>query len=182
MAPLLNIPVILVYQSLANKFYLENGLLIISGNLGSCTQNDFKACILHNEVHNITLLKIRTSKTDFTATQIKHKLHFSVCCLFTCSMYWSCSYHVTKAELNIQTSNTQSNGKRPRQLLGEVQYKGAKTSGKQTRRVLPCRHKSHTKTIAEYPNSEIFNRGMECCPIKCTPFCPKGKKAPFSGH
>lgn len=33
MVPLLNIPVILVYQSLANKFYLENVLLIISGNL-----------------------------------------------------------------------------------------------------------------------------------------------------
>jgi hypothetical protein len=32
MVPLLNIPVILVYQSLAKKFYLENALLIINGD------------------------------------------------------------------------------------------------------------------------------------------------------
>jgi hypothetical protein len=60
---------------------------------------------------------------------IIHNFHFTVCCLFTCT-YWSCSYHVTKAELNIKTSNTQSTAKRPKQLLGEVQYRGAKTSGK----------------------------------------------------
>jgi hypothetical protein len=85
---------------------------------------------------------------------------------------------VTKAELNIQTSNTQSKGKRPRQLLGEVLYKGAKTSGKRTGEFCLADTNHPPKP---YPNILTLKSSTEKWYVvlfNVRPFVPKGKKRP----
>lgn len=90
------------------------------------------SCFIIYTTHIALLWKHHWLQKQFSPQlTLTHKFPFTVCCLFTC-VYWSCSYHDKKAELNIKTSNTQSTGNRPKQLLGEVQYNGAKTVEKKT--------------------------------------------------